>query len=75
MNVVVAFLTILENVLHSGVHRGGSSPHAPPGSSRGGPAPPGKYKIKRKQILKVTPTMTKTKDLAKFTVNTRREKF
>jgi len=30
MNVVVAFLTILENVLHSGVHRGGSSPLAPP---------------------------------------------
>ena len=51
MNVVVAFLTILENVLHSGVHRGGSSPLAPPWEFQGGALPPpGKYKIKRKKI-------------------------
>jgi len=31
---------------------GGSSAVAPPGSSRRGTAPPGKYKIKRKLCLK-----------------------
>ena len=58
MNVVVALLTILENV-YSGVHWGGGSSPLTPLGVPGGPAPPGKYKIKRKQILKVKPDNNK----------------
>ena len=41
----------LPQARHSGVPRG-SSPCCPPGSSRRGTAPPGKYKIERKLSLK-----------------------